>query len=697
MRGETPFVELVVQRRRILDLETARTLVKVLVEGTPPEPSPDDATTPPGYTLERKLGEGAGGVVWLARRAGSDRPVALKILKRRLGEGKSARRAWRELELLEQVRAPGTPRLVDYGTIDDRFYITAEHVDGISIDAYCEQKSLGTRERVELLARLCEAAAGLHDAGVIHRDLKPSNVLVTDAGVPVIIDLGIASLLASDVMETLTADGAPIGTPAFMAPEQARGERSAIGIRSDVWSLGAIGYLLLTGRTPHDLNDTTLYEAVRRVGDEPPSEPLSIEPALPKPLGAVLSKACAPASKARYGSAGELAADLRRWLEHEPVEAQVAGAWVRTTRWIGRHPILSTGSVCLAIVASTALGIWGTVRHYTLQPFTVETDGAGTTAWIASRSGRPLTTLVSRASRGVKAERIPLGWTEARWAALLVAPGERGLASDALQIIDPWHPEESVWTCPDPGPYPPLQTIAYESPIDRENHAYTIKTIFVADVFSELDGLEFVCLNWGHPNFPSCIRVFGITTDWRVNELWRAWLPGHLDARWLDSAGVFIVAGSHNRLDFLTAENSGSAVSTHHAQVVMTLEPKLGYISDRWITSPGGAPSDAVGRCIVLEQPLTGQTREATNDDTMVYLRPQTPPSGRSTDTQCRIVMTGMIGGRDYGTIASVYVDGQLNQLGGLARTDRASLDPRFQQILGRVEFAEAPFFDPNP
>ena len=317
-----------------------------------------------GYVLSRLLGRGGGGVVYLGHRAESDRRLAIKLLRKPLNGGAGADRAWRELDVMTQLRLSCTPRVHDYGVHEGRMYIATEHVDGLPLAEHCRANNLTLRQRVGLLARVAEAVATIHERGVIHRDLKPDNVLIDATGEPVIIDLGIAFLLGADVTETLTADGVSIGTPAFMSPEQARGERAAISTRSDVYSLGATACRILTGQTPHDLGSSSLLEAIHKVGHERPRDPRALEPKLPEPLAAILVKALAARPEDRFGSATELADDLRRWLENKPPLSQPPSWW--RDRWLSikRHPARwAWGSAAgFMIVGLTVLSTVSTVQ-----------------------------------------------------------------------------------------------------------------------------------------------------------------------------------------------------------------------------------------------------------------------------------------------------------------------------------------------
>ncbi len=310
----------------------------------------------PGYRIESVLGGGGGGRVFRGVREGSDRLLAIKLLSRPLGPDKASERAHRELDLLAEVRLDCVPRLVDYGVHEGRLYIATEHVAGADLKTHCETNGLDRRARVELLARVARAMQKLHDRGVLHRDVKPSNILIDEHGQPVVIDLGIAAAFGDDPTTTLTAEGDAIGSPAYMAPEQARGERAAISIRSDVYGLGATAYAVLLGDTPHKLEGSIL-EAIHHVGRRQPRDPKSIDPSLDGDLAAILQRAVDPDPNARYHTAEAMADDLERWLRGDLLEWTQPGPIKVVKQSLRRHPGLWAAGLAFVVMLLVGVGV----------------------------------------------------------------------------------------------------------------------------------------------------------------------------------------------------------------------------------------------------------------------------------------------------------------------------------------------------
>jgi serine/threonine-protein kinase len=344
-----------------LDFDLAQRLATALLD---PESAVDAETTDPGlpiigdYLIDREIGRGGGGTVYHAVLPGWNDEFAIKVLHLPVGDRRATKRAWRELDIVEELDLPDSPRVYEYGLHDGRVFIVSEHVNGVPLDEYCRTQRLDRRQKVELMLKVARRVHALHERGVIHRDLKPSNVLVNAGGDPVIIDLGIATLVSEDLTETLTAGGAPIGSVAFMAPEQARGVREGT-IRGDVYGLGATACVILTGNTPHDLEAASVVEGLERVGHEAARDPRALDPELPTPLALILRRALAPEEGLRYESAAGLADDFQRWLDGLPVEpkTQPPSWWRNRLLSIRRRPgTWALGSVaCVGVCASVVM------------------------------------------------------------------------------------------------------------------------------------------------------------------------------------------------------------------------------------------------------------------------------------------------------------------------------------------------------
>lgn len=546
-----------------------------------------------GYQIHEVIGRGASGIVYLAVRHGSDRPVAIKLYLTRFDAGPHAQRATRELDLLSEIRHPNVVRVLDYGVHDSSLWIATEFVDAIQLDSYCTRHGLNIRQRAALLATVCDAVQGLHEFGVIHRDLKPSNILVDEHGQPTIIDLGIASLMGEDTTSTLTQEGTPIGTPAFMAPEQARGERAAISTRSDVYSLGAIGYLLLTGDTPH-AGDATIHELIRRVAQDEPREARSIEPAIPKGLAAVLGKSANRHPANRYASAAALAADLRHWLNGEHVSASRLGPWGRATRWIGRHPILTSSLVsalfALGIVGGGAAAVWQ-LNHV---PAEIRILESGRVAILYAKSGRPLFEWRSDEDNGITTARIidrPERFGGGK-AILTVIRGYDGNAQLDSQMCL-WElnrPDQLIWSTsasppylksPD-GPLPPLTS----ADIDKTIESYVVgRYILVEDVFASSPGDEIIVVHSHHSIDPQAIRVY----DASGQVLYETWHWGAVtELYWIEDPGVLVFRGMNNEIPW--PDRGYPEVELRFPIVVFALKPEIDQHLG-WINGPAADAS----------------------------------------------------------------------------------------------------------
>lgn len=303
-----------------------------------------------GYRILSVLGEGGMGIVYLAEQDRPRRTVALKVIKPGYVSAGMLRRFEHETQVLGRLQHPGIAQIFEAGTADSgggaQPYFAMEYVRGKPLLEYADQRHLGTRERLDLLIRICEAAHHAHTQGVIHRDLKPANILVESADglqpaspTPKILDFGIARTTDADIhTTTLRTDiGQLIGTIPYMSPEQVAGDPSALDARSDIYALGVIGYELLTGRLPHDLQGKTIPEAVRIIGERDPTPLSSVNRFFRGDLDTIISKALEREPGRRYGTAADLAADIRRYLDDHPIVARPPSVMYQMSKFAKRN------------------------------------------------------------------------------------------------------------------------------------------------------------------------------------------------------------------------------------------------------------------------------------------------------------------------------------------------------------------------
>jgi serine/threonine-protein kinase len=307
----------------------------------------------PGYEVQAVLGRGGMGVVFRARHLRLGRLVALKMALAGAYTGLHEReRFQREAEAVASLRHANIVQIHDVGDHQGRPYLTMEFVEGGSL----AQKLAGTpqpaRAAAALLATLARAMQAAHQGGIVHRDLKPANILLTADGTPKIADFGLARHF--DGGPALTLSGIRMGTPSYMAPEQALGKSDTLGPAADVYSLGAILYELLTGRPP--FRGETASETERQVIAEEPVPPSRLNAKVPRDLETICLKCLHKAPHRRYATAAALAEDLERFGRNEPISARRAGLLERTGRWVRRHPALSAMLTAGLVVVMMLVG-----------------------------------------------------------------------------------------------------------------------------------------------------------------------------------------------------------------------------------------------------------------------------------------------------------------------------------------------------
>jgi predicted Ser/Thr protein kinase len=322
----------------------------------------DIATDPspgvPGYEVLEELGRGGMGVVYLARQAGLNRLVALKmIIRADFASEYALRRFEAEAQVFAKLHHPNIVQIHEAGISGRVPYFCLEYVEGGSLDRVVRKEPLTSRAAAALVEKLARAVHYAHGQGVVHRDLKPQNVLLTKDGEPKITDFGTAKRI--DVKLTGTLD--QLGTPSYMAPEQAGGRNQEVGPATDVYALGAILYECLTGVPP--FRGASVMEVLDRVRQEEPLAVRELRPGTPLDLQTICHKCLRKEPNQRYASADALADDLRRFLEGKPIAARPVGRLERTLKWSRRYP----QAVALIVVtiggALVALGLAAWALH----------------------------------------------------------------------------------------------------------------------------------------------------------------------------------------------------------------------------------------------------------------------------------------------------------------------------------------------
>ena len=319
-----------------------------------PDIAPDEALPEAvgPYRILREIGHGGMGTVYLAERTDGayEKTVAVKIIRRGMDTDFVVSRFRHERQILAGLAHPNIAALLDGGQTPEGLpYFVLEYVEGEPIDKFCEAQKLTVQKRLRLFLSVCEAVQHAHQNLVVHRDLKPGNVLVTREGRVKLLDFGLAKLLAPGTEETAQAQR--FLTPAFASPEQIRGE--AITVASDVFSLGVLLYLLLSGKRPFGGKDTSYERLSRAVCEDDPPRPSTVLPALKGDLDAIVLKALRKEPEKRYASVEELRADVDRHLWALPVLARQGGSLYAATRFVSRHK----AGVAVSLLVLVALGV----------------------------------------------------------------------------------------------------------------------------------------------------------------------------------------------------------------------------------------------------------------------------------------------------------------------------------------------------
>ncbi|MEM9414135.1 MAG: tetratricopeptide repeat protein [Planctomycetota bacterium] len=321
-----------------------------------------------GYTVERLIAEGGMGAVYAAQQAHPKRTVALKVLRPGSVADSTRMRFGREVTALGRLKHPNIAQIYDAGVYRPAEgsklpYLAMEYVDGSSLTDYARNHTGRLDEQLTLMIKVADAVHAAHQQAIIHRDLKPANILVDRDGEPKVLDFGIARLADENSIDftSHTATGAILGTLAYMSPEQVTGNASAADARADVYAMGVMLYEIVMGKPPVDVKNQPLPVALQRISED---RTISLGPNYDSDLQTIIATAMEHDPARRYGSASELAADLRRYLANDPIAARPPTTRYLLTKFAQRHrgPLFAAVAFVLLLIGATAFASVGFLR-----------------------------------------------------------------------------------------------------------------------------------------------------------------------------------------------------------------------------------------------------------------------------------------------------------------------------------------------
>lgn len=305
------------------------------------------------YELLEEMGRGGQGIVYRARQKSLNRTVALKIVG--LGQWATKRHVKRfhlEAEAAASLDHPCIVPIYEIGERDGSCYFSMKLVEGGPLDEVARREQMSPRRAAEVIARLARTLHYAHERGVLHRDIKPGNILIDAKGEPHLTDFGLARLIETE--STITRTTEALGTPSYMAPEQAKGDNTQLTSATDVYGLGAVLYHLLTGHPP--FAGGTTYQTIRLLLETEPRQPRLWNPKLDRDLSTICLKCLEKDPQRRYPTALALAEDLERWLKHEPIQARHTRMLARGRKWVRRNPAIA-GLLASLVALATAIGV----------------------------------------------------------------------------------------------------------------------------------------------------------------------------------------------------------------------------------------------------------------------------------------------------------------------------------------------------
>ncbi|UCC30412.1 MAG: serine/threonine protein kinase [Phycisphaerales bacterium] len=545
------------------------------------------------YEIKSVIGTGGMGTVYEAEQENPKRIVALKVMRAGVTSRVALRHFEREAQILARLRHPNIAQVFEAGTHSDAAtggaavpYFAMEYIpDARPIDRYAREKQLGVRERLGLFAQVCDAVHHGHQKGIIHRDLKPGNILVDSAGLPKVIDFGVARSTDSDIaVTTMRTDvGQLIGTLQYMSPEQCDADPDDLDVRSDVYSLGLVLYELLTGELPYEAGGCTIYRGAKVIKECAPRKPSSINPKLHGDVETITLKALEKDREKRYQSAADLAQDIRRHLHREPIEAKPPTKWARTVRWVSRHPLITTTAAGLGIAAIIVLATTISILLLNFRPHAVSISNDQHEAWLLSFAGRRLHTWRVEEPGGITfaglVERPPeLGGGRLILVGFNAAscnpfPGSLCAFDVVGDRRDPvWHR------------YVENQDILprlLEDGVTREG--FGVASCTIADVFPEYPGDEIVALHAYGSVGSSVIRVYDLNGEVHYQVGHNGSLRG---CHWMSEAQLLLLTGFNSEATW--GERGHDEVEAPYPVVAFAVHPRCDFITADCLGSMAG-------------------------------------------------------------------------------------------------------------
>jgi serine/threonine protein kinase len=544
------------------------------------------------YTVKSAIASGGMGTVYEAEQENPKRIVALKVMRRGVASRYAMRHFEHESKILARLRHPNIAQVYAAGThvagTDSGegvpFFAMEFIPEAQTITEYASGNKLDTRQRLDLFVQVCEAVHHGHQKSVIHRDLKPGNILVDPAGNVKVIDFGVARSTDSDIaVTTMRSDvGQLVGTLQYMSPEQCNANSGDVDTRTDVYSLGVVLYELICDQLPYDVSKLTIHAAVRIICEEQAAQPSAIVRKLRGDLELIVLTAIEKDREERYQSAADLASDVRRFLNREPIDARPPSVSTRLVRWCIRRPAAATTAICLLIAVSVLCFTVSAVWQFDRRPHRLEIGDFRQEARLLAYAGRTI-----RSWRTAKPGHISM-------AELVDEPeaqGGRRLAILGFSLAVGASPfTNSLCAYDVEGD---LCDPLWERHIEDEDvpvvlrkdrgylgASFRVALGTMADVFpgDEFPGNEIVAVHQHESTTHSAIRVY----DFQGNLLYQIWVDTDVKSvYWMADARLLILAGLNGSAYW---RERGYSVKVAHPTVVFAIRPTLGFITREYLS-----------------------------------------------------------------------------------------------------------------